>query len=115
MAAITDIFVPKVVKPITLDPLSKPIDLELYLQDINDAKAEDLLKYSASSPACLAALHVYYGSCMIAYLSVFNTRKEYDASREAIEIRREKMDNARRRCIEEEKNELRAQHAANVD
>ena len=102
------IFVPKFVAPISLDPLSKDIELELYLEAINDAKEEDLRKYAGESPACLASLHVYYGSCMITYLSVSNARKAYNKSFEAIEILREKLDNDRRRAIEEERNERHA-------
>ena len=119
MAEIPTIFVPKAVRGlITLDPLSKIIDLELYLEEITQAKHEDLLKYSSSSLECLAALHVHYASCMIEHTSIYNTRKTYDESPEAIEIRREKMDNARRAYIEEErreKRERRLRDMANVD
>lgn len=119
MAAIDNNFVPTYVTPISLVPLSKGIELELYLEALTDARRDDLMKYARSSAACHTALQNHYNASMDTYQSILHARKLYDASSAAIEELREKLDNTRRFAIMEERNlrrdQRRNQHAANVD
>lgn len=89
------------IPPPTLVPLSNWSELELYLEAINDAKKADLLQYANMPAEFLALMHACHAERMAAYTSVDHARRTYERSYDAIELRRERMENNRRRQNEE--------------